>query len=206
MRLQHPFEIITPTLDGEVLSVLAGAQEWFAVHTINELIPGRSDEGIRKTLKRLISVGIVEQLAGSRARLYRLNREHLGAEPILQIASLKQVFYARLHAEISEWPIPPIFASIFGSAAREQMSSESDVDLFVIQPDEAPLSLWDTQVDDLTARASLWIGSEVRPLLYTENDIRRLGVAEPVFDFIANEGVPVFGERQSFLTLMKEQR
>ncbi|WP_280804427.1 nucleotidyltransferase domain-containing protein [Aurantimicrobium minutum] len=186
--------------------MLAGAQEWFAVHTINALIPGRSDEGIRKTLKRLISVGIVEELSVSRAHLYRLNREHLGAELIVQLASLKHVFFARLHNEMSQWDIPPIFACIFGSAARDQMSTGSDVDLFVIQPDKTSSTQWDAQVLELTAHATLWIGSEVRPLLYTESEIRRLGSAEPVFEFIAKEGIHVCGERQSFLNLMKERQ
>jgi predicted nucleotidyltransferase len=204
MRLQHPLEIVTPTLDGDVLGVLAGADEWFAVQTINGLIPGRSDEGIRRTLKRLVSVGIVEELAVSRAHLYRLNREHLGAEPILQLATLKQTFFARLNASMSEWDINPMYACIFGSAARELMTDESDIDLFVIKPDSGPPSHWDAQVDALTVRASLWIGAEVRPLLYTESEIRRLGKAEPVFEFIASEGIQVFGDRQSFLNLLTE--
>lgn len=203
MRLQHPFEIVTPTLDGDVLSVLAGGIDWFSVNTICELTPGRSDEGIRKTLKRLVSVGIAEELSAGRAFLYRLNRDHLGAELIVQMASLKQVFFTRLHAEMSDWAISPIFASVFGSAARDEMSRESDVDLFVIQPDETSAALWDTQVHDLAAKATRWIGAEVRPLLYTESEIRRLGRAEPVFEFIAVEGIPVFGERQSFVNLMK---
>lgn len=203
MRLQHPFEIVTPTLDGEVLNVLAGANEWFAVPTINELIPERSDEGIRKTIKRLASVGIVEELVSGRAHLYRLNREHLGADPILQLAALKQRFFSRLQSEIRKWDTSPVFVCIFGSAARGEMTSESDVDLFVIQPDGTASTQWEVQVQDLTAHASKWIGTEVRPLLYTESEIRRLGKAEPVFGFIANEGIPVFGERQSFLEIMR---
>lgn len=203
MRLQHPFEVVTPSLDGDVLSVLAGADDWFAVNTINAMNPERSDEGIRKTLKRLVSVGIVEELSAGRAHLYRLNRDHLGAEPIFQLATLKQQFYSRLRKDMSDWDISPVFASIFGSAARDQMSQESDVDLFVIQPDGSPSGEWDSQVHILTSQASRWIGAEVRPLLYTETEIRRLGRTEPVFEFIANEGIPVFGERQTFLNMMK---
>lgn len=203
MRLQHPFEVVTPSLDGDVLRVLAGADDWFAVNTINAMNPERSDEGIRKTLKRLVSVGVVEELSAGRAHLYRLNRDHLAAEPILQLATLKQQFYSRLKKDMSDWDISPVFASIFGSAARDQMSQESDVDLFVIQPDGSPSGQWDSQVHALTSQASRWIGAEVRPLLYTETEIRRLGRTEPVFEFIANEGIPVFGERQTFLNMMK---
>lgn len=203
MRLQHPFEVVTPSLDGGVLNVLAGADDWFAVNTINAMNPERSDEGIRKTLKRLVSVGIVEELSAGRAHLYRLNRDHLAAEPIVLLATLKQQFYSRLWKDMSDWDISPVFAAIFGSAARGQMSQESDVDLFVIQPDGSPAEQWDSQVHALTSQASRWIGAEVRPLLYTETEIRRLGSTEHVFEFIVKEGIPVFGERQTFLNLMK---
>jgi predicted nucleotidyltransferase len=203
VRLQHPFEVVTPTLDGDVLNVLAGADGWFATQTITSLIPQRSQEGVRKTLKRLVSVGIVEELSAGRAFLFRLNREHLAAEPILQLASLKQLFSSRLTSVMTNWEYPPLFAAIFGSAARNQMTAESDVDLFLIQPADAPTSTWDTQVEALITQASKWIGSDVRPLLYTESDVARLGQSEPVFEFIAQEGVPVFGERMTFTNLMK---
>lgn len=203
MRLQHPFEIVTPTLDGDVLNALSGSTEWFAVNRVNELLPERSDEGIRKTLKRLVSVGIVEELGSSRAHLYRLNRDHIGAEAVLQLASLKQVFFSRLNTEMGLWDAPPLFAALFGSAARGEMSTESDVDLFVIQADETSTMQWETRILDLATKATKWIGSEVRPLLYTESDVRRLGITEPVFEFIANEGIPVFGERSTFLNLLK---
>lgn len=202
MRLDHPFEIITPTLDGDVLNVLAGAEDWFSTQTINALIPQRSDEGIRKTIKRLVTVGIVEELSAGRAHLYRLNREHLGAQPIIQLASLKQLFFSKLHSAMDLWEDKPLFAAIFGSAARDAMTAGSDIDLFLIQPDNATLSIWDSQVDSLIAQASKWTGSDVRPLLYTESDIRQLGSTEPVLQFIAQEGIPVFGERRSMTTMM----
>lgn len=202
MRLDRPFEIITPTLDGDVLNVLAGADDWFSTQTINAMIPQRSDEGIRKTIKRLVTLGIVEELSAGRAHLYRLNREHLGAQPIIQLASLKHLFFSQLHTAMDLWEIKPLFAAIFGSAARDAMTADSDIDVFLVQPDNATLSIWDSQVDSLIAQASKWTGSDVQPLLYTESEIRQLGSTEPVLQFIAQEGIPIFGERRSLTTMM----
>lgn len=204
MRLQHPFEIVTPTLDGDVLAVLAGADEWFAVQSINALNPNRSDEGIRKTLKRLVSTGIVEELSAGRSHLYRLNRDHIGAAPLLQLASLKETFYSQIRSLVGSWKIKPLYVALFGSAARGQMEADSDVDLFLIQPDGTSDTLWQEQVNELTERASKWVGSDVRPLLYTESDISRLGRAQPVFEYIADEGIPLFGERILFLNLLRK--
>ena len=206
MRLQHPFEIITPTLDGEILSVLAGADDWFSVNTIHELLSHRSDEGIRKTLKRLVSVGIADELGAGRAFLYRLNRDHLGAEAIIVIARLKQLFYTKLTEMFLAWEIQPRYVALFGSAARAQMNLESDVDILFVQPDDAIEHVWDEQINQLVLTASRWIGNEIRPLLYTESDVRTLGTSEPVFEFISTEGIPLLGDHQTFLRLMKTRK
>lgn len=203
MRLQHPFEIITPTLDGDVLMVLAGGEDWFGVSTINDLIPQRSDEGIRKTLKRLVSVGIAEELTAGRSHLYRLNREHLGAELIIHLASLKHTFLSQIHAVISSWEIKPIFVALFGSAARGEMETGSDIDLFVIQPNGTSDSLWERHVTGLAEQATKWIGSDVRPLVYTESEISQSAGTQTVLDDIADEGIPVFGTQQSLRELLK---
>ena len=206
MRLQHPFEIITPTLDGEILSVLAGADDWFSVNTIHELLSHRSDEGIRKTLKRLVSVGIADELGAGRAFLYRLNRDHLGAEAIIVIARLKQLFYTKLTEMFLAWEIQPRYVALFGSAARAQMNLESDVDILFVQPDDAIEHVWDEQINQLVLTASRWIGNEIRPLLYTESDVRTLGTSEPVFEFISTEGIPLLGDHQTFQRLMKTRK
>ena len=205
MRLQHPFEIITPTLDGEILSVLAGADDWFSVNTIHELLSHRSDEGIRKTLKRLVSVGIADELGAGRAFLYRLNRDHLGAEAIIVIARLKQLFYTKLTEMFLAWEIQPRYVALFGSAARAQMNLESDVDILLVQPDDAIEHVWDEQINQLVLTASRWIGNEIRPLLYTESDVRTLGTSEPVFEFISTEGIPLLGDHHNFQRLMRNR-
>ena len=205
MRLQHPFEIITPTLDGEILSVLAGADDWFSVNTIHELLSHRSDEGIRKTLKRLVSVGIADELGAGRAFLYRLNRDHLGAEAIIVIARLKQLFYTKLTEMFLAWEIQPRYVALFGSAARAQMNLESDVDILLVQPDDAIEHVWEEQINQLVLTASRWIGNEIRPLLYTESDVRTLGTSEPVFEFISTEGIPLLGDHHNFQRLMRNR-
>lgn len=206
MRLQFPFEIITPTVDGDVLGVLSGANEWFESNKIAELIPTRSDEGIRKTLKRLVAVGIVEELTVGRSKAFRLNRNHLGAEPILQLANLKSRFYMHLSEAMRAWQYPPVYAALFGSAARNSMNAQSDVDLFLLQPDSSDQSVWEQQVNELVSLSTGWIGTEVRPLLYTESELRQIGTAESVFNFIAAEGIPIFGERKRFLAAMRREQ
>jgi len=57
---RHPFAVVTPTLDGDVLTRLAQAEAAFTPGQLQRILPGRSTEGIRKTLQRLTVQGVVD--------------------------------------------------------------------------------------------------------------------------------------------------
>ena len=202
MRLQSPFGLVTPTLDGDVLSVLAGAEDWFTIQRIHLIVHDRSAEGIRKTLHRLVREGIVDEQQAGRASLYRLNREHLAARPIIEIANLRGTLVNRLGSEMRSWPTPPIFAALFGSAATGTMTEGSDIDLFILMP-ENPKKTGEEQqlnsrLDDLIKRSSRWVGSDVRPLTFTVGEVKGAAGDEPVLQYIADEGIPIVGDKSSF--------
>ena len=79
MELSRPLATVTPTLDGDVLRVLARADADFTGGDIHRLLDGPSIRGIAKTLNRLTEQGIVNRRLAGRAFLYRLNRDHLAA-------------------------------------------------------------------------------------------------------------------------------
>ncbi|WKK72696.1 hypothetical protein Q0F99_07165 [Rathayibacter oskolensis] len=45
MRTQSPLSVITPTVDGDVLAVLARADQAFTISEIRSLVGGRSPRG-----------------------------------------------------------------------------------------------------------------------------------------------------------------
>ena len=57
MQLNKPFATVTPTLDGDVLAVLASADVTFTVSQIQRILTTVSGEGIRKVLTRLTAQG-----------------------------------------------------------------------------------------------------------------------------------------------------
>jgi len=202
MRLQSPFSVVTPTLDGDVLSVLAGAEDWFTIQRIQLIVRDRSAEGIRKTLHRLVREGIVDEQQAGRASLYRLNREHLAAGPIVEIANLRGTLVDRLRSEMQSWPTPPVFAALFGSAATGTMTEGSDIDLFILMPGNAEKTAGEEQLharrDDLVNRSSRWTGSDVRPLMFTVSEAEGASGDEPVLQHIADEGITILGDKGSF--------
>lgn len=197
MLLQSPMKSVTPTVDGDVLLVLARANDWFTVDRLHQVVETRSPAGIRKALLRLVGEGVVEVQEAGRARLYRLNRDHLAAGPIVELANLRENFIRRLGKVLAAWPVPPIYAAIFGSASRGEMKAGSDIDLFLLQPDELPAD-HDDRVTEVGALASRWTGADVRILEFREAEARGAEQREPVLGDVLKEGLTVLGDRRAF--------
>ncbi len=121
MRLQNPFSALdTTSIDSQVLTVLSGADHYFTIEKIHNLLPeGGSPQGVRKSIRRLVKQGTVLEQVTGRSYAFALNREHLFIDAILQIAQAKKLLIGRLTDMISEWDTKPSTVMIFGSAARD---------------------------------------------------------------------------------------
>jgi predicted nucleotidyltransferase len=193
MQLQSPMKVITPTVDGDVLTVLARAEQQFTIPTLASIIQSRSPEGIRQAMSRLVEQGIVHQQSIGRARVYALNREHLAAAAIVELADLSRILSRRIRAAIESWSEPPVYAALFGSAARGEMLPGSDIDLFILR--DRPLTpLWDMQVAQLLEDITKWTGNDAQVFETAVDEARANGHPEPVIDDILRDGVPVFGD------------
>lgn len=193
MRLQNPFAALDSAgLDSQVLTVLAGTEEYLTIQDIHRLLPeSGSREGVRKSIARLVLQGTVLERVTGRSAAFALNRDHLLATPILMIANAKQEFVSRLASEISEWAIQPVTVTLFGSAARNEMRVDSDIDLLLVMPDEADHDEALALVYRLVSTASKWTGNDVQPIVYSSSEIK----AATVFDEIVRDGIHVAGER-----------
>jgi hypothetical protein len=195
MDLRRPLQVITPTLDGDVLVVLAGADAEFTGRQVHELAATGSHVGIKRALDRLVDQGVVLRRPAGRAHLYRLNREHLAAPAIEQLAQARSTLVRRLREAIACWPQPPAMAVLFGSMARGSASTDSDLDVLVVRrvgvgPDD---DVWAGQLADLTRRASAWTGNEARLLEYGEDEIADMQEPEPVLVEAVGDGIELFG-------------
>jgi len=201
MRTQRPLGVVTPTVDGDVLTVLARADDWFTVGELRTRIGGRSLEGIRRTLARLVEEGIVTSRSAGRTAIYRLNRSHLAAGAIMELARLDETLHERLVSTLESWKLRPGYAAMFGSAARGEMRAGSDLDLFLQRP-EGPPELWHDQVSALVRDARAWTGNDPRVLEMTEAELRGAAPAEPVLQSIVDEGIPLLGSPLGFRRLV----
>jgi len=193
MQLQSPFAVVTPTLDGEILAVLARVESSLTVGQIRSLLPHRSDEGIRKALHRLSAQGIVNSEHVGGVVGHGLNRRHLAAPQVVAIARLRDTLIERMQESLKVWPTPPRWTALFGSAARGEMRIDSDIDLFMVDPG-VDAELWDTWTSAFAADVSAWTGNDLRILSLTEEEVR-LGAAkrDPIIESLLADALVVSG-------------
>lgn len=194
MDLAHPLAVITPTVDGDVLRVLAGATVEFTPGQVHLILQEHSASGVAKVLARLTDQGIVLRRRAGSAYLYQLNRDHLAAPHIIALAQQRRTLLDRLRETVTGWKIPPVYGALFGSGARGDHTAASDLDLFLVRPDDADRDAWDEQTSALSQQATLWTGNDARILEFSEAEARKHAVSEAVLASIAEEGCTFAGE------------
>lgn len=203
MELSRPLTVITPTLDGDVLRVLAQADAEFTSGDVHRLLDGPSVRGILNTLKRLSEQGIVSRRPAGRANLYSLNRQHLAAPQVIALARLRDELLDRLARQVAQWTDPPIFGSLFGSGARRDHAVSSDIDILLVRADGGDEDQWDRQTEALSALVTEWTGNDCRTITFTDSDVAARGDREPLLAEVAREGIAFHGTIQWLSAALK---
>lgn len=202
MNLSFPYTAALSKTDGQVLSALAGTTKPLGGREVAR-IAGVSQNGAWKALRRLVDQGVViEEPAGGRALLYTLNRNHLAADPIITLTRLRSILIARLKEELESWEVPPVHASIFGSAARGDGDIESDIDILIVRPRdvEEDDDQWRSQIDSLATTVHSWTGNHAGIAEIAQRDLPRLRRERPaVIEDVVTDGVGLVGDDPSSL-------
>lgn len=206
MDFRHPFSVVTPTLDGDVLGVLAGADSEFSGRHLHKLVARGSENGIRRAAERLVEQGVVVSRHAGRANLYKLNRAHLAAAHIEGLAGLRKQLFDRARDLIAAWSIRPCSAMVFGSVARGEAGPHSDLDLLVIRPSEVDEDSedWREQLGLLERQMTDWTGNDARVLEYCEDELGYTAVRGVIEAAIA-DGIELYGSRRALRRLVEEQ-
>lgn len=196
MQIQAPLRAVTPTLDGDVLGVLASAAAEYTAADIVRVLDAYTVPGVKRVLRRLVEQGVVVRRVAGRTAAYRLNREHLAADAIIALASIPQELHRRLRLEFTSWPQRPVLVALFGSAARREMRPDSDIDLFLVRPDTAD-DRWDDAIAAASARITAWTGNDTRFVEWAQVELDTRA-REPLLDEIVRDGVPILGDWSAF--------
>jgi predicted nucleotidyltransferase len=179
--LARPYTVICPTLDSGVLTVLAGTTRPLTGREIARLLGRPSHSGVLDALNRLVEHGLVDREEAGRAFLFTLNREHLAAPAVDVLAHLRSELLDRLRETIASWDIEPVHVSLFGSAARGEGNTDSDIDLFIVRPKKVKSEdpRWQEQLDLLARQIQRWTGNRAGIAEVGKGAVPRLRKEQP---------------------------
>jgi predicted nucleotidyltransferase len=196
MDVAHPYTAICPTLDSEVLAVLAGTSRPLTGREVARLVGRSSHSGVLDVLNRLSDHGLVDRQEAGRALLFTLNRDHLAAPAVDVLAGMRTELLNRLRNAINAWELAPVHVSLFGSAARGDGDTQSDIDLFIVRPKgiaEDDLR-WRAQLDSLAGKVERWTGNHVGIAEKAEAEIKRLRKdAPPIVAQLRSDAIQLNG-------------
>lgn len=164
MDLGQPVRSVVPSLDGPVLVALTRTSRPMSGLQVHRLARQGSADGVRKALARLVEQGVVLAEQHGRTRLYRLNREHLAAPAVEQLADLPGRLRARLAEVLAGWDVPARHVSLFGSAVTDGGGPSSDVDLLVVRERDVDPEdpVWRLQLERLAHGVLSWTGNHLQ--------------------------------------------
>jgi predicted nucleotidyltransferase len=214
MQTQLPMRVIGPSIDGDVLNMLAQAPDAsFTSGQVQRMIARdpirrRSLPVIRQALQRLAGQGIVTADSTGTAPTYRFNAEHIAAPAVRDLARLRTLLLDRLTTTVEAWDVPPVYGAMFGSAARGEMRPDSDIDLLLIRPDESDEDTWEAQTLDLGLAIRRWTGNPAELLVFTEMEVAN-HADERVLHDVVRDGLTFAGSpawlRRGFQTLRTDR-
>lgn len=196
MDLSRPWAPIRSPIDMEVLLVLRGTTRPLTGREVARLVRAGSQPAVNAALRRLAEQGLLRAEEAGNAYLYTLNREHLAAPAIELLADIRTELERRLRAEIAEWEIAPAHVSLFGSAARGDGDTRSDIDLFVVRPARVSEHdpRWREQLERLADHVYAWTGNHVGLSEVSAADVRRLRRdCPPVVEELRRDAITLAG-------------
>jgi predicted nucleotidyltransferase len=193
MDVARPYAAVTPSLEGDVLVVLAGTTQPLTGARVAQLVRRGTARGVQKALDRLVDQGIVHRQPAGRADLHTLNRDHIAAPIAQTLAELRGELFQRLRDELADWQPAAAHVSLFGSTARGDGDASSDIDLLVVRPanvDEEDAA-WRDQLDRLALRVQSWTGNYAGII---ELDEGELDHPSPTLTRVRAEGIDLAGK------------
>ena len=180
-----------------MLDVLARTETELTMRGVAELA-GVSPQQASLVLGRLVELGVVERRDVPPVALVRLVRENLAAQAVVTVARLRQGAIERLRSLAVEIAPSPASLVVFGSFARGEAGTRSDVDVLAVRPPALTgedLDAWTDSLGRWADRASSALGNPVNLVEASTEEIPDLlqQEAPSVWADISAEGLVIAG-------------
>lgn len=194
MNLSAPLASFMHGLDAVTLRVVARAGAQLSGRQIARLAGTGTPANVRLSLLRLVDIGLVTMVSAPHATMYSANRLHV-LWPAVEIAMEARQELTRRIAVFADRNSPDgLTVALYGSVARGESTSKSDIDLLIVFPDAVPLDDRDEFVTGLRDSVQLWTGNDAQVYDLTESALARQSAEnDPIVDSWASDGIIVFG-------------
>jgi len=120
---------------------------------------------------------------------------------------LRSTLIRFLQTELATWPIAPIHASVFGSFARHDGDTASDIDVLVVRGDRVAADdpVWERSLSDARGKVRTVIGNPLSIVELSVSELRAaLSAEEPIATAWRADAVHLIG--QQYETLARSLR
>ena len=181
-----PITTAVPGVSGLVVAALLTTVEPLTGAQVAQACPSASEMGVRKALRRGVVSGLVLEVPGG----YVLNRDHLVFPAVALLDGLYGLLRQRIRAAVEAWGGDVSMVGLFGSAARRDGDSESDIDLLLVSND-SDVEDFALELSDLVRR---WTGNECHVMAIPDKEARRMKRSgEPIVNEWVSDLDPVLG-------------
>ena len=190
MDIGQPLGDVVPGARGVVLATLAQLSVPVTVRALARHA-GVSPQGALTVVNDLAAAGLVHAEPAGPSLMVSLNRDHLAAEAVIALTSLRARLVERLTAELAGWD-DLAGAWLFGSAARGDGDRHSDIDLLLVATGGLDRERWVERVGRLADQARQWTGNEVQIVEHTRRSLAGLIRDDnPLVAAVRTDGIPL---------------
>jgi predicted nucleotidyltransferase len=200
MDLSRPLADILPGARGQVLTTLVQLEAPVTVRALArhaEVAP----QTALSVVNDLADAGLVLMQRAGQAQLVALNRAHVLAQPLIELARTRARLIELLRSELSGWA-GLAGAWLFGPAARGGGGRESDIDILLVASTTPEAAAWGDATGRLVNQVHRWTGNHVQLVEHSRGSFALLiRHGNRLVDDIREDGIPLTQGSQSLLRL-----
>ena len=172
MDFQRPVEAVIPGATGRLLAALARVDTELPISTL-ATVAGVGRTRASGLIAQLHDLGLVDRREIGRTTMVALARDNAAGELLDRLAHLRSVVMDRLRLSAAEVEPAPLALVVFGSFARGEATSDSDIDVLAVRPDDADPEAWTEAIFAFATSARRLTGNLVQILDYDLDEVRR---------------------------------
>ena len=210
MNVSAPILDVVPGARGQILRVLCQSSGGISGREVARRA-GVSVSTAISALADLAQAGIVTQDPFAHATSYQLNRTHLVAQLIIEVAGAIGELTTKIRERVDDWTIKPVAAWMYGSTARGDGDRASDIDLLFVLPDGLTgeeRDRWEEhQVSPLLVAVYDMTGNQASYLPHTVDTFLALEARQSEFSKNLHcDGIDLFADGSSWRRISQARR